>query len=68
MVPTMQYIENGKLRILLYVDDLKLPGFTNIPAAPELYKFRLPNLVGMFGPKGLPENVLLKLDDAFGKQ
>jgi tripartite-type tricarboxylate transporter receptor subunit TctC len=64
---TMQYIENGKLRILLYADNIKIPGYPNIPTTPELYGFSLPNLVGIFGPKGLPENVIQKLEDAFGK-
>jgi tripartite-type tricarboxylate transporter receptor subunit TctC len=64
---TMEYIKGGKLQIVLYAGELKVPGYESVPTAQELYGFSIPNLVGMFAPKGLPENVLLKLDEAFGK-
>ena len=65
---TVPYLNEGKLRILLYLGNEKLPGYENIPSLNELYGIDpIPNLGGIFGPKGLPEDVLKKLDDAFAK-
>jgi len=44
-----------------------MPGYENIPSLQELYGFSVPNLMGIFGPKGLPDYVLKKLDDVFAK-
>ena len=59
---TMQYIKEGKLRILLYAGGPKAPGYENVPTAQELYGFSIPNVLGIMGPKGLPDHVLKKLD------
>ncbi len=64
---TVSYIQEGKLRILSYGGSEKVPGYENIPSFQELYGFSIPNLMGIFGPKGLPDFVLKKLDDAFAK-
>jgi tripartite-type tricarboxylate transporter receptor subunit TctC len=64
---TMDYIKEGKLRILSYLSTEKVPGYENIPSTQELYGFSIPNIIGIFGPKGLPDYVLKKLDDAFSK-
>ena len=64
---TMDYIKEGKLRILSYLSTEKVPGYENIPSTQELYGFSIPNIIGIFGPKGLPDYVLKKLDDAFAK-
>ena len=64
---TMPYIKEGKLRILSYLSNEKAPGYENIPSTQDLYGFSLPNLLGIFGPKGLPDYALNKLDDAFAK-
>jgi tripartite-type tricarboxylate transporter receptor subunit TctC len=45
----------------------KLVGYENLPSTQELYGFSIPNLLGIFGPKDLPDYVLKKLDDAFPK-
>jgi len=45
----------------------KLAGYENIPSTQEMYGFAIPNLLGIFGPKDLPDYVLKKLDDAFPK-
>jgi len=65
--PMMGYLQEGKIRNLSYLGKEKLPGYENIPSLQELYGFSVPNIVGIFGPKGLPEYVLKKLDDAFVK-
>jgi tripartite-type tricarboxylate transporter receptor subunit TctC len=64
---TIPYITEGKLRILVYLGVKKLSGYENIPSTHELYGFSIPNLLGIFGPKGLPDYVLKKLDDTFPK-
>ncbi len=64
---TIPYIKEGKLRILVYLGIKKLSGYENIPSTHELYGFSIPNLLGIFGPKDLPDYVLKKLDDAFSK-
>ncbi len=64
---TIPYIKEGKLRILVYLGKMKLSGYENIPSTHELYGFSIPNLLGIFGPKDLPDYVLKKLDEAFPK-
>ncbi len=64
---TVPYLKEGKLRILSYLGRDKVPGYENVPSIYEMYGFAIPNLLGIFGPKGLPEYILKKLDDAFAK-
>jgi tripartite-type tricarboxylate transporter receptor subunit TctC len=64
---TVPYIKEGKLRILSYQGINKFPGHEDVPSFQELYGFSIPNLLGVIGPKGLPDYVLKKLDDAFAK-
>lgn len=65
---TMPYIQGGKLRILTYQGTQKAAGYDEIPTLGELYDMTPPpDLMGIWGPKGLPEYVLKKLDDAFAK-
>ncbi len=64
---TMQYVKEGKLRILTYLAKEKIPGYENIPSTQDLYGFSLPNILGVVGPKGLPPSVQKKLEDAFTK-
>jgi tripartite-type tricarboxylate transporter receptor subunit TctC len=61
------YIKEGKIRILSYLSNFKLPGYEDIPSFPELYGFECPNILGVVAPKGLPNYVLEKLDAAFAK-
>ena len=62
---TVPYLKTKKIRILLYMCDLKLPGTENVPTLEELYGFKVPNIMGVFAPKGIPEPILQKLDNAF---
>ena len=64
---TVPYLKEGKLRILSYEGKEKTPGYEDVPSLDELYGFAIPNLGGIFGPKGLPDDVLKKLDDVFAK-
>jgi tripartite-type tricarboxylate transporter receptor subunit TctC len=63
----MQYIKEGKLRVLTYFTKDKIPGYEDIPSIEELYGIETPTFTGIWGPKGLPNYVLEKLDDAFAK-
>jgi len=64
---TLPYLRDGKLRVLLYMSNEKIPGYENVPSIEELYGFAIPNLLGIAGPKGLPENVVKKLHDTFSE-
>jgi len=66
-ITSLDYLTEKKLRILTYVTEEKLPGYENIPSTKELYGISAPGLLGVCSPKGLPEYVLRKLDDAFSK-
>jgi tripartite-type tricarboxylate transporter receptor subunit TctC len=70
LVPSMiSYIEDGKLRIIAYASAEKMLKFENIPSFEELYGYgvSVPVLFAIIGPKGLPNYMLKKLDDAFSK-
>jgi tripartite-type tricarboxylate transporter receptor subunit TctC len=62
-----EYLKEGKLRVLTYLGTQKVPDFENVPTTQELYGISIPNLVGIVGPKGLPDYVMNKLNDAFAK-
>ena len=64
---TMQYVEEGKLRILAYSGSNKVQGYENVPSTREMYGFEIPNLIAIVGPKGLPDYVVKKLEDASAK-
>jgi tripartite-type tricarboxylate transporter receptor subunit TctC len=64
---TMDYVKEGKLRILAFMDTNKVSGYENIPSFRELYGFSIINVMGILGPKDLPDYVLKKWDDAFAK-
>jgi len=64
---TVPYLKTRKIRILLYLAGSKLPGTEDVPTLEELYAFKVPNILGIFAPKGVSEPVLQKLDDAFAK-
>ena len=65
--PRVQYLKDGKLRILAYLTREKVPGYEKAPTFHEMYGFEPPNLMGIWSPKGMPDYVLEKLDDAFAK-
>jgi len=64
---TVTYLKEGRLRILTYLGTEKIPGYESTPSLQELYGFSIPNLMAVCGPKGIPENALRKLDEAFAK-
>jgi tripartite-type tricarboxylate transporter receptor subunit TctC len=61
------YIEKGDLRVIAY-GDKTIEGYKNAPTLRSLYNLdALPNIAGIWGPKGLPEQVVKKLDNIFEK-
>lgn len=63
----VSFIREGKLRLLAHLSKEKLPSYENIPSFYQMYGIQLPSFMGAWGPKGLPNYVLTKLDDAFAK-
>ncbi|MCX5909657.1 MAG: tripartite tricarboxylate transporter substrate binding protein [Deltaproteobacteria bacterium] len=63
----ISYLQEGKLRVLVYLGREKIRGYEDAPSTQELYGFSVANICGMMGPKGLPDYVLKRLDDAFVK-
>jgi tripartite-type tricarboxylate transporter receptor subunit TctC len=61
------YIKEGKFRVLAFLGKEKMPGYENIPSFYEMYGIVPPSVMGVWGPRGLPNTVLDKLDDAFAK-
>jgi tripartite-type tricarboxylate transporter receptor subunit TctC len=60
-------IKEGKFRLLAYLGKEKMPGYEDIPSFYEMYGIVVYSIMGVWGPKGLPDYVLEKLDDAFAK-
>ncbi len=60
-----QFLEAGKLRLLLPLTDTRWPSAPNVPTIQERYGFSGLSQQGMYGPKGLPENIREKLQNAF---
>jgi len=63
----LQSLKDGRLRILGYLSEERAPGFESYPTFKELYGEVPPNLAGVWGPSGMPEHVLKRLDDAFAR-
>ncbi len=64
---TLAYVKEGKLRILAYTGANKAPDYPEFPSTKELYGFEVPDLLAVYGPKGLPGYVVKKLEDACAK-
>ncbi|OGQ85098.1 MAG: hypothetical protein A3G40_01905 [Deltaproteobacteria bacterium RIFCSPLOWO2_12_FULL_57_22] len=61
-------VRANKIRLLALFGDQRLDDFPEIPLLRELgYKVKVPYFVGIGAPKGLPEPILKKLEDAFSK-
>jgi tripartite-type tricarboxylate transporter receptor subunit TctC len=69
--PAVPQIKAGKIRVLAITDGTqRLPDYPNVPTLSEFTKPEnvMPSLgLLVFGPKGLPPNVVRKLEDAYIK-
>jgi len=64
----VQYMKEGSLRYLAFLGKEKATGYEDIPSFPELYgDVEALGYVGIWGPKGIPEDRLNKLENAFSE-
>jgi tripartite-type tricarboxylate transporter receptor subunit TctC len=62
------HVQAGSLRVLAAYSEERLEDFPDVPSFAELGYPRPPRLwIFLYGPKGLPEPIVTKLEDAFGK-
>ncbi len=61
------YVKEGKLRLIAFTDNVKVPGWEGVPSFQEIYGFSAVSAMGVMGPKGLPDYVLKKWDDVLSK-
>ena len=65
----MEFVKAGKAR-LLATYDVKLPGYEDVPTLTQFQYLPAgltPHLLGVFGPKGLPNPIVEKLEGVFTK-
>jgi tripartite-type tricarboxylate transporter receptor subunit TctC len=61
-------LEAGKTRLLVLLKDERSVEDPQVPLLKDLgYSIPCPFFLGILGPKGLPENVVRRLEEAFGK-
>ena len=60
------FIKSGQLRPLLVTSDKRVPAFPDVPTAAEvgLKDFSIQSFIGLFGPPGLPAEVVRKANAA----
>jgi len=63
----LPHVRDGKLRVLVVYSDYPLEGVGQVPTLPGKYGFNLSSWTGIAAPKGLPEPISVKLDQAFKK-
>ena len=64
----VSHINAGAVRVLAVLEEERVYLFPEIPNVAELgYPYSLPVVVSLYGPKGLPEPIIKKLEDAFNK-
>jgi len=62
------HIQTGGLRVIATYDEERLDKYPETPSIAELGYPYNPNIwIFLYGPKGLPENIVKKLEDAFDK-
>jgi tripartite-type tricarboxylate transporter receptor subunit TctC len=62
------HVQAGSLRIIGAYSEERLEDYPEVPCTAELGYAHPPRLwIFLYGPKGLPEPIVAKLEDAFGK-
>jgi tripartite-type tricarboxylate transporter receptor subunit TctC len=62
------HVQAGNLRIIASYSEERLEDYPDVPCTAELGYAHPPRLwIFLYGPKGLPEPIVTKLEDAFGK-
>lgn len=60
-------VKAGQLRMLLSFTSKPLKGFENVPTFKDVYGKIIDSTMGLVGPKGLPPEVVAKIEDAVRK-
>lgn len=63
----LPHVRAGKARILIAYSDYPIEGVGPVPSLPGKYGFDLSSWSGIAAPKGVPEPIVAKLDQAFKK-
>jgi tripartite-type tricarboxylate transporter receptor subunit TctC len=59
-------IESGEIRLILLVAEERSPYYPDVPIMKDLgYDIPAPTFLNIAGPKGLPDEIVKKLDDAY---
>ncbi len=66
-VDLIPQIEAGKLRLILALNDTRWEIAPNIPSSMERYGFYAFNFKSIIGPKGMPEPIVEKIENAYKK-
>lgn len=66
MPPVLEHIRNGKLRALAISTPQRLSALPNVPTFEEkgIRGFEVTNWYSVMGPKGLPREIVARIDDA----
>jgi tripartite-type tricarboxylate transporter receptor subunit TctC len=61
-----EHVKSGALRLLAGFGEKRMADFPDVPTVKELgYKYTTPSIIALIAPKGVPEPILQKLDNAF---
>jgi tripartite-type tricarboxylate transporter receptor subunit TctC len=64
----ISHVQAGTLRLLAVMEEERMESFPEVPTIVELgYPYPLPLVVFLYGPKGIPDPILKRLEDAFDK-
>ncbi len=59
------YVDAGKIKLLSLFLEKRAPNLPEVPTLMEQYKIFIPGPIGFVAPKGLPEQMAVKLHDTF---
>lgn len=67
--PVIEHVKSGKLRALAISSAQRLPQLPNVPTFTEagIAGFDVTNWYSVMGPKGLPKDIIARLNEAIGK-
>ena len=64
----ISHVQAGTLRLLAVMEEERMDPFPDVPTVVEVgYPYPLPLVVFLYGPKGIPEPIVKRLEDAFDK-
>ncbi len=60
-------VDAGKFRLIANWGVQRSPRYPNVPTAKEIYGVASPGILGLMGPKGIPQPIVQKIHEAFKK-